>query len=204
MRRHNNNQLLTRILYCSMLRPFRLTCRIFAYKCHQHVYQKFSGKERSQEGFEGFYTTPRVSTKVIQQKKPHPNPLNRSKMTPIFKICPKTAFLVSGQKKNFFTSAQEFFKSGQIVCLRPYRAPQGIKVLGKYHLKVKICTGRPQSKLDCENLVSGKNACFFKFSKEGPISWLIKTLCIFKLFLYDPTQPSGSEYIPLETPVCIR
>ena len=182
----------------------RLTCRIFAYKCHQHVYQKFSGKERSQEGFEGFYTTPRVSTKVIQQKKPHPNPLNRSKMTPIFKICPKTAFLVSGQKKNFFTSAQEFFKSGQIVCLRPYRAPQGIKVLGKYHLKVKICTRRPQSKLDCENLVSGKNACFFKFSKEGPISWLIKTLCIFKLFLYDPTQPSGSEYIPLETPVCIR
>ena len=161
-------------------------------------------EERSQEGFEGFYTTPRVSTTVIQQKKPHPNPLNRSKMTPIFKICPKTAFLVSGQKKNFFTCAQEFFKSGQIVCPRPYRAPQGIKVLGKYHLKVKLCTRRPQSKLDCENLVSGKNACFLKFSKEGPISWLIKTLCIFKLFLYDPTQPSGSEYIPLETPVCIR
>ena len=125
-------------------------------------------------------------------------------MTPIFKICPKNSFLVSGQKKNFFTSAQEFFKSSQIVCLRPYRAPQGIKVLGKYHLKVKICTRRPQSKLDCENLVSGKNACIFKFSKEGPISWLIKTLCIFKPFLYDPTHPSGSEYIPLETPVCIR
>ena len=88
-------------------------------------------------------------------------------MTPIFKICPKTAFLVSGQKKNFFTSAQEFFKSGQIVCLRPYRAPQGIKVLGKYHLKVKICTRRPQSKLDCENLVSGKNACFLNFLKRA-------------------------------------
>ena len=111
-------------------------------------------------------------------------------MTPIFKICQKTAFLVSGvfflsglrTEKKLFYKCSGIFKSGQIVCLRPYRAPQGIKVLGKYHLKVKICTRRPQSKLDCENLVSGKNACFFKFSKEGPISWLIKTLCILKPF----------------------